>query len=211
MQKVWLLTVLMVAACDPAATSEHAQSPQGASGAGFESATSSSRKASGAGGPTSTQVLPNDEPARGTPEQAARVKVFFSGTEVAEPTEVLGVVDVHEPATSDQQGLEIMRERAAALHADAVVVVEFHRDDKSFTDLSGLAVRYNDLLRGRTYDVIEVVRVHEGEGKDGDAMGELKKRSKALGADLVLNVEWHDNDAEKDGTYLSGTAIRFRK
>ncbi len=216
MRMVGLLAVVMLAGCDPAATSEHAQSPQGSSildgEQGSESTVSSSGKASGSGDSrTSGQVLPRDEPARGTPEQAARVKVFFSGTEVEEPTEVLGVVDVHEPATSDQQGLEIMRERAAAMHADAVVGVEFHRDDKSFTDLSGLAVRYNDLLRGRKYDVIQVIQVHEGEGNDGDAMGELRRRAKALGADLIINVAWHDNDAEKDGTYLSGTAIRYRR
>lgn len=121
-----------------------------------------------------------------------------------------GVVDVHEPATSDEQGLEVMKERAAAMHADAVIGVEFHRDDKSFTDLSGLAVRYNDLLRGRKYDVLEVIRVHEGEGKDGDAMGELQRRAAGLHADLLIDIAWHDNDAEKDGTYLSGTATRYR-
>ena len=104
-----------------------------------------------------------------------------------------------------------MRERAAAMHADAVIGVEFHRDDKDFTDLSGLAVRYNDLLRDRSYDVLEVIRVHEGEGKDGDAMGELRRRASALNADLIIDVSWHDNDAEKDGTYLSGTAIRYHR
>jgi len=144
---------------------------------------------------TSGQVSPRD---------------VFSGTNVTEPTEVLGVVDVHEPAMSDQQGLEIMRERAAAMHADAVVGVEFHGDDKSFTDLSGLAVRYDDLLRGRKYDVIEVIRVHEGEGNDGDAMGELKRRAKLLRASLSCHSTSMTRSAEKDGTYLSGTAIRYR-
>lgn len=76
-----------------------------------------------------------------------------------------------------------MRERAAAMHADAVVEVEFHRDDKDFTDLSGLAVRYHDLLRGRQYDNLGVIRVHEGEGKDGDALEELRRRAGALNAD----------------------------
>jgi uncharacterized protein YbjQ (UPF0145 family) len=160
---------------------------------------------------TGGQVLPHPEPPRASPEQAARVKVIFSGTPVPQPIEMLGVVDVHEPATSDERGLEIMRERAAAMHADAVVGVEFHRDDKSFTDLSGLAVRYNDLLRGRSYDVIQTIRVHEGEGKDGDAMAELQRRAAALNADLIIDIAWHDNDAEKDGTYLSGTAIRYRQ
>ncbi len=203
MRTMGLLAMVLVAACDPAA-SEPAQSPQGTS------VRAESAGHGGAGAETSGEVLPSADPPRASAEEAARVKVIFSGTAVTEPTEVLGVVDVHEPATSDAHGLEIMRERAAAMHADAVVGVEFHRDDKSFTDLSGLAVRYNDLLRGRQYDVLDVIRVHEGEGKDGDAMGELRRRATALNADLIINVAWHDNDAEKDGTYLSGTAIRYR-
>lgn len=216
MRKMALVAAVFLAACDPAA-SEHVQAPQGGSLSGSadngsESASTSEGRASAMGDSTGTggQVLPHAEPARASPAQAARVKVIFSGTPVEEATEVLGVVDVHEPATSDAQGLEIMKERAAAMHADAVIGVEFHRDDKSFTDLSGLAVRYNDLLRGRAYDTIEVIRVHEGEGKDGDAMGELQRRAAALHADLIIDVAWHDNDAEKDGTYLSGRAIRYR-
>jgi uncharacterized protein YbjQ (UPF0145 family) len=217
MREMALLVVVLLAGCDPAAT-DRVQSPQGGSlsdGAqASESVGESSTSGGGIGSNDSTrtggQVLPHPAPARATPDQAARVQVIYSGTPVNEETEVLGVVDVHEPATSDQQGLEIMKERAAAMRADAVIGVEFHRDDKSFTDLSGLAVRYNDLLRGRTYDVIDVIRVHEGEGKDGDAMGELQRRAAALHADLIINIAWHDNDAEKDGTYLSGTAIRYR-
>jgi hypothetical protein len=81
-----------------------------------------------------------------------------------------------------------------------VVGVEFHRDNKDFTDLSGLAVRYHDLRRNRPYDTLEVIRVHEGEGKDGDAMDELRRRATALNADLIIDVAWHHNDAEKDGT-----------
>jgi uncharacterized protein YbjQ (UPF0145 family) len=217
-----LLAAVLLAGCDPAANVQ-VQAPRGGSpldgargsegvsmssggvSSGSEHASSSS-DSTGTGG----QVLAHAEPPRATPAQAARVKVIFSGTPMVEATEVLGVVDVHEPASSDEQGLELMKERAAAMRADAVIGVEFHRDDKSFTDLSGLAVRYNDLLRGREYDTIDVIKVHEGEGKDGDAMGELQRRAGALHADLVIGIAWHDNDAEKDGTYLSGTAIRYR-
>jgi uncharacterized protein YbjQ (UPF0145 family) len=208
------LAVVVLTACDPATTSQHAEVPQGGtlsegsegSGGAVSSGGSASSGEHGGG-----QVLPQAEPPRASPEAAARVKVLFTGSEPEAPTEVLGVVDVHEPGRNEQQGIEIMRERAAAMHADAVVGVEFHRDNKDFTDLSGLAVRYNDLLRNRKYDTIGVIRVHEGEGKDGDAMGELRRRATAMNADLILDVEWHDNDAEKDGTYLSGTAIRYRK
>jgi len=212
MRTKWLLSVVLLAACDPAAN-ERVQAPQGATGSsGSSSAEYASNDSSHASDSTGmgTQVSPRAAPPRASQAEAARIKVIFSGTKVPDATEVLGVVDVHEPATSDEQGLEIMKERAAAMHADAVIGVEFHRDDKSFTDLSGLAVRFNDLLRGRKYDVIDTIRVHEGEGKDGDAMGELQRRAAALHADLIIDVAWHDNDAEKDGTYLSGTAIRYR-
>jgi uncharacterized protein YbjQ (UPF0145 family) len=200
-----ILALVLMMGCDAEATSQHAQVPQAGTTAEGSGGSAS------AGGASGGQVLPQSDPARGTPAEAARVQVLYLGTEPKEPTEVLGVVDVHEPGNNEQQGLEIMRERAAAMHADAVIGVEFHRDDKNFTDLSGLAVRYNDLLRNRDYDVLEVIQVHEGEGKDGDAMGELRRRASNLHADLIINVAWHDNDAEKDGTYLSGTAIRYRK
>ena len=129
----------------------------------------------------------------------------------AQPTEVLGVVDVHAPGSNEQQGLEIMRERAAAMHADGVIGVEFHRDNHDFTDLSGLAVRFRNLQQDRPFDVpLQEIQVHEGEGQDGEAMTELLRRARALNADLIVDISWHDNDAVQDGTYLSGTAIRYR-
>jgi uncharacterized protein YbjQ (UPF0145 family) len=208
MRTMAVLALVLMMGCDAEATGQHAQVPQTGT---TPEGSGGSASAGGANGVSGGQILPQSDPARGTPAEAARVQVLYLGTEPKEATEVLGVVDVHEPGNNEQQGLEIMRERAAAMHADAVIGVEFHRDDKNFTDLSGLAVRYNDLLRNRDYDVLEVIRVHEGEGKDGDAMGELRRRASNLHADLIINVAWHDNDAEKDGTYLTGTAIRYRK
>jgi uncharacterized protein YbjQ (UPF0145 family) len=214
MRTIYLVAVVLLAACDPAAS----QPPQVPTGSDSAEGSSDSARASGSGNSVgssdhslgSGQLSPQTEPARASPEEAAKVQILFTGATPQGATEVLGVVDVHEPGRTDAQGLEIMKERAAAMHADAVIGVEFHRDDKDFTDLSGLAVRYNDLLRNRQYDVLEVIKVHEGEGKDGDAMRELQRRAGALHADLIIGVSWHDNDAEKDGTYLSGTAIKYR-
>jgi uncharacterized protein YbjQ (UPF0145 family) len=215
MRSMFVLAAVLLAACDPATTNQHAEvaqagSASGASGSSEHSSGSSESSGSGSSeGHVGQTALPRGEPPRASPAEAAKVEVFEAAT-LKEATEVLGVVDVHEPGHNDKQGLEIMRERAAAMHADAVIGVEFHRDDKDFTDLSGLAVRYHDLLRNRQYDTLGVIKVHEGEGKDGDAMGELQRRAGAMNADLIIDISWHDNDAEKDGTYLSGTAIKYR-
>ena len=58
--------------------------------------------------------------------------------------EVVGVVDVHEAMGSDQAALEGLREKAAAMGADAVVGVEFHHGEGGGepTHLSGMAVRF---------------------------------------------------------------------
>jgi hypothetical protein len=59
------------------------------------------------------------------------------------PAEVVGVVDVHEPMANEDAALQRLREKAAALGADAVLGVEFHHGEETGpTHLSGLAVRY---------------------------------------------------------------------
>lgn len=213
MRSVVFLGFIVLAACDPAATQQHADYPQSTTAAGDSEDAIGSTSAQGSDaseGHVGQTALPRSEPPRSSPAEAARIKIYESGAAIDDPTEVIGVVDVHEPGRDEQQGVEIMKERAAAMHADAVIEVEFHRDDKDFTDLSGLAVRFNDLLRDRKFDTLGVIKVHEGEGKDGDAMEELRRRAGALNADLIIDIAWHDNDAEKDGTYLSGTAIKYR-
>jgi hypothetical protein len=60
------------------------------------------------------------------------------------PSEVVGVVDVHERMGHHAAALADMRRQAAALGADAVVGVEFHHGhgEDEPTHLSGLAVRF---------------------------------------------------------------------
>jgi hypothetical protein len=62
------------------------------------------------------------------------------------PTEMVGVIDEHEPSGRQDAALALIRERAAAMGADAVLGVEFHHGDEKDdpTHLSGLAVRYVD-------------------------------------------------------------------
>lgn len=63
---------------------------------------------------------------------------------VDRPTEVLGIVDAHEPSGNEAAALASLRARAASMGADAVLGVEFHHGDENHEPihLSGLAVRY---------------------------------------------------------------------
>jgi hypothetical protein len=58
--------------------------------------------------------------------------------------EVVGVVDVHESMGDERVALQRLREKAAAMGADAVIGVEFHHGegDGEPTHLSGMAVRF---------------------------------------------------------------------
>lgn len=78
--------------------------------------------------------------ARGDP---SRVLVLQS-THLDRPSEVVGVIDAHVPMGSHDAALDVVRKRAAAMGADAVVGVEFHHGEGEGqpTHLSGLAVRF---------------------------------------------------------------------
>ncbi len=68
--------------------------------------------------------------------------VLLASARLAEPAEVIGILDVHLPHGEHQLGLEQLAVQAAELGADAVVGVELtHGDGKRPMHLSGLAVR----------------------------------------------------------------------
>jgi hypothetical protein len=58
--------------------------------------------------------------------------------------EVVGVIDVHEGMGDERVALQSLREKAAAMGADAVIGVEFHHGEGEGepTHLSGMAVRF---------------------------------------------------------------------
>lgn len=57
--------------------------------------------------------------------------------------EVIGVLDFHSSAESEDKGFDEMRVRAAAMGADAVIGAEFeHGEPGAMSHLSGMVVRY---------------------------------------------------------------------
>lgn len=75
------------------------------------------------------------------PVEVARVIVTHD-REIGYPSEVVGVLDFHSQASSEDKGFAELRARAAALGADAVIGAEFeHGEDGGLSHLSGMAVR----------------------------------------------------------------------
>jgi hypothetical protein len=77
--------------------------------------------------------------------RASRVMILET-TDLPRPAEVVEPLDVHEPVGDERTAMRILRERAAAVGADAVVGVEFHHGHGGGPiHLSGLAVRFIEL------------------------------------------------------------------
>jgi uncharacterized protein YbjQ (UPF0145 family) len=128
--------------------------------------------------------------------RAERVRVLQNDT-LGCPSEVMGLVDIHQPVDSVDRALAILKRKAAYVGADAVIGVEFHHGEPTEepTHLSGLAVRCNDLIKGRAYDVLERIEVQGKMGKEDDAEKELMARAGALGADLIINIGFEHEKA----------------
>ena len=149
--------------------------------------------------------LPTD-PA--TVAAAAKVKVL-NNESLSCASQVLGIVDVHEPVQTDEAALDILRLRAAALGAEAITGVEFrHGDGHERTHMSGTAVRCKDLLNGRKYDVLDHLVVKGKMGEEDETFDELRRRARELGANLVLEVSFKHGESAAEGVVVSGTAVR---
>lgn len=142
---------------------------------------------------------------------AAKVRVI-QNEQLECPSEILGLVDIHQPVKTQEQAIEVLKRKAAKLKADAVIGVEFHHGEpgEEPTHLSGMAVRCNDLLQGRAYDVIEKIEIKGKMGKEDDAEAELLARAGALHADLVIGIGFEHGEGGSQPTRVWGTAIKFR-
>jgi hypothetical protein len=77
-------------------------------------------------------------------QQDASNVLVLQTTKLDRYAEVVGVVDVHEGMGDERMALQRLREKAAAMGADAVIGVEFHHGEGEGepTHLSGMAVRF---------------------------------------------------------------------
>lgn len=151
-----------------------------------------------------------------TPEleaKAAKVKVLENASGLGCATEVIGLVDVHEPVKTVDQALHELRLDAARIDAEAVVGVEFHHGEpgEEPTHLSGQAVRCHDLIKGRAYDVIGDVEVTQKMGDEDALYQSMKAKAKSLGADLIVDVGFEHGDGEGKPLRMTGKAIRFKQ
>jgi uncharacterized protein YbjQ (UPF0145 family) len=128
------------------------------------------------------------------------------------PSEVMGLVDIHEPVHNEQQALDVLKRKAAKLGAEAVIGVEFHHGEpgEEPTHLSGMAVRCRDLLQGRSYSVLEKIEIKGAMGKEDDAEAELLARATALHADLIVDMGFEHGEGGSQPTRVWGTAVKFQ-
>lgn len=91
-------------------------------------------------------VVRVEETAPDPPGDVSRIQVLPT-KRPDRATEVVGVVDAHVPMGQHERALDVLRRKAAALGADAVIGVEFEHGEGHEGEplhLSGLAVRYID-------------------------------------------------------------------
>lgn len=140
----------------------------------------------------------------------ARVRVYPKGSSPDQRMEVLGVLDFHTQADSQDKGFDDLRVHAAALGADAVVDAEFeHGEGSEPSHLSGMAVRFvtYDLP---TYDVVGEIDIETPEDAEDKGFEKMRAKATQLGADRIVDVTF-DHGAEGGSSHLRGKAVRYRR
>lgn len=197
-----------------------------------------SRYARGSGTPSYARAEAEEHDDDHAPEgpitpalQAAADRVLVLQGSADRPSEVIGLIDVHGRMGEEAAALARLRREAARVGGDAILHVEFHHagdhpegegadeDTDSAVDedagdpmalhLSGTVVRFNDLVRGRQYTVIERLVVHVPMTHEEDGLAELRREARALHADLLLGVEFHHGHGGDQPLEVDGTAVRF--
>lgn len=125
MHDVWKFVALLPAACTVV------QPPPETPAASAESESA----------PTAIAPVESTESSESESADVASVHVF-AGKASQYPCEVVGVLDFHSNADSEDKGFVELRRRAAALGADSVIGAEFeHGEGREHSHLSGMAAR----------------------------------------------------------------------
>ncbi len=147
-------------------------------------------------------------PSRHLSPAASRVMVTPQDN-LGRKLDVLAVLDFHTRADSEDKGFDELREKAAALGADAVVGAQFeHGEGSEPSHLSGMAVKYG-VDDPRPFDVLGEIDIATPEDDDDKGFDRLRAQAAKLGADEVRDIEF-DHGAEGGKSHLKGRAVRHR-
>jgi uncharacterized protein YbjQ (UPF0145 family) len=146
--------------------------------------------------------------------EAAKKVLILQNQDAGSPTEVLGVIDVHQETGGQDAALETLRERAALYGADAVLGVEFHHEGDGHakdteTHLSGLAVKFRPVLANRPYRVLGPVQVDAEMGHESEGLHDLRAKAGDMNADVLVDVQFHHGEGGAEKTRLTGLAIKY--
>ncbi len=168
----------------------------------FEAMGSSNGPSPQTASPAPTVGLASTDPVPNVP--------VYPSSDPPKPCEVVGVLDFHTDATSEDKGFDELRREAARLGADAVISAEFeHGEEGEKSHLSGVAIRYKSLDER---PIVEVGRIDIATPEDDDDKGfeKMRAQARALGADKVVNVHF-EHGAEGGMSHLTGIAVRYVK
>lgn len=159
-----------------------------------------------------TTIAPRDSDDKPMSEAAKKVRIV-EGDEIGCATEVMGLVDVHEPVKTVDQAMNELRKDAAELGAEAVIGVELHHGEagEEPTHLSGIAVRCNDLIKGRAYDVLGDVRGTDKMGNEEAAEKAMMTQASSMHADLVVDIHFDHGEGGEEPLKVWGRAVRFKR
>ncbi len=127
------------------------------------------------------------------------------------PSEVLTTLRGFDEFGDADAAISRLRVEAASIGANAIIGVTVRRDGPAAREVTGLAVRYRDVVAGRSYDLLEHVSVPARSASDEAAIEQLRARARAAGADLIVNIALEPADAESlRGDRLVGDAVHVR-
>ena len=160
------------------------------------------------------EVEPAHVAATASPLTAAAARIIvLEGKTSPKRGVVVGIIDVHTDATRSEEAFDELRRRASALGADVVIGADFHHGEGSEpSHVSGMAIRFRE-RSDFAYDKlgeIDVVATSGDSAAQATALERLKARATQMGADEVINVEFHHGEAKGEASHLTGLAIRHR-